>query len=725
MRYKQLPKNSDYRLNVPALSGGLRADTDATLIADDQLVDVNNLRWKEGALRTRKALRAVGRAPIGYFDGNADYALDTATENITPHPFEIDGELCVVVIEQAGFAVDNGAMVSSCRRLHVITLNGVVKATYTMQGQAPNVNIIQPMVAIPCDELVHGYPFLVYHGKRVYKPDDASASLILVSDDMLYAPLVSAGGRSYLYSTMNIVTDTPLVGDGGVRCQAPNMLTRRFRARYTGGHEAGLYELYYLPLAVSSTAAVTVEGNTAQGHFCITVSPETDTPFYLHDGEGVVNYTAHFSAEEGSVRITPPLPASTVSDNIEITATAATATEETVAGATIATWFGGTSNRFGGTRVFLAGFADSPAKVMWSDVNNPLYFPENNYMFVGDMSQKVTALEKQEDMLVIFKERELYYTTYVQGSIDKDAVIEGTNVDVTVSQAYFPLTQLSPYIGCDCPYTIAACRNRLVWLNADGRVYTLASVYAYSERNVREIGVPIYLRLLSETTAEERRIASAADFDGCYCLLIGSTMYLFDYADSGFVNITNYASGGKAAKNIAWYRYTFDGFAHGAWQRILSDGAHKALVLSTCHSYMTGGEMRCQNAFVRVAYVFADADTDAYMALTSTAVGVVNASVTDSPITASFTTKAYDFGDISAFKRIKALYLAAKGYADVSFAADGEVQSPRRFIAHTMSAHLVMPMVKRCQTLAVCVHSTTPLAVRGMCLHYQPFGTVR
>lgn len=715
MRYKRLPKNSDYRLNVPALSGGLRADTDATLIDDDQLADVKNLRWKEGALRTRKALRAVGKAPIGYLDGNTDYAMDTATENITPHPFEIDGEMCIVVIEQARYGA------TATRKVRVLTLDGVIKKEYDMASVSTAEWAIRSAVVIPCDVLAYDAPFLVYHGAYVLRPDDTTGAMAFIDESKLYAPLVMVNGKSY---PLTASTASVFQGEAnGVMYEGLNMLTRRYRARYTGGSDSGTFELYCLPRAFSG--AVTVEGNTSQGHFKVTVNAGEGTVINLHDGSGIKTYTATLDTTNSRVQITPPLPASTVSDNIEITATAATATEETVAGATIATWFGGTSNRFGGTRVFLAGFADSPAKVMWSDVNNPLYFPENNYMFVGDMSQKVTALEKQEDMLVIFKERELYYTTYVQGSIDKDAVIEGTNVDVTVSQAYFPLTQLSPYIGCDCPHTIAVCRNRLVWLNADGRVYTLASAYAYSERNVREIGVPIYPRLLSETTAEERRIASAADVDGCYCLLIGSTMYLFDYSDSGFVNITNYASGGKASRNIAWYRHTFGGFVHGAWQRILSDSAHKALVLSTCHLYTTGGVMHCENAFVRVAYVFSDSDTDAYMALTSTAVGVVNASVTDTPITASFTTKAYDFGDISAFKRIKALYLAAKGYADVSFAADGEVQSPRRFIAHTMSAHLVMPMVKRCQTLAVCVQSKTPLAVRGMRIHYQPFGTVR
>lgn len=716
-------RGGDYRLNIPALSGGLNVGNDPTLIEDNELVDTRNLRWKDGALVTRKALRAVGNAPLSSLDGNTDYAMGDAFESITPHPFEIDGEMCVVVVDQVNFInSETGNATSNRRALRVVTLDGVVKRTYQIYGQGGNINTLHPLVVVPCDKEAYNCDFLVYHGRYIYRPDDTTGEIAVLGNDELYAPLVMVNGHSYAMGSVGAAAFNGAAN--GVLYEGFNMLTRRFRCRFTGGSSEGyLVEFYCLPTDISG--GVTIEGTTDHGYFKVEVPEKGTATFTLRSAEGAYqDYTVFCDNDNKRVQITPSLPASTASDNIEITATAAEAPDETIRGATLATWFGGTNNRLGGTRLFLAGFADRPSKVMWSDVNNPLYFPENNYMYVGDLSQKITALEKQEDMLVIFKERELYYTTYVQGSIDEEAVTEGTNVDVTVSQAYFPLTQLSPYIGCDCPHTIAVCRNRLVWLCADGRLYTLATAAQYSERNVREIGGKIYPRLQSDTTAADRKAASAADYDGCYCLLIGKTMYLFEYSDTGFVNMSAYASGEKAAKAIAWYVYTFDGLPSYAQHRLLSDGAHKALVLSTCH-FHSAGVMRCENAFVRVAYVFTDSDTDAYMHLENAGLGSVNSSVTDSPIASSLTTKAYDFGDLAAFKRIKALFLAAKGQAWVSFIADSEAGSPRRYTSPTMGVHLVMPGVKRCQTVAVRIESDTPLAVRGLRVQYQPFGTVR
>ena len=711
MRYKRMGKGGDYRLNIPQLNGGIHAETDKTLIADNELADAENVRFQSGALLTRPALRAVGNAPIGALDGNLDYAFGDTFENITPHPFEVDGEMCVVVIDQVNFKnAGTGSALSSRRMCRVVTLDGVVKKEYTFGGTEGDngINALRNAVAFPCDKQQYGSDFLMIQGRSVYKPNDEAEDMRPIPDSDIYAPLVMVNGKSYAFAAG---VANPQEGKAnGVMYEGFNTLTRRFRCRFTGGG-TGSYEQYYLPTAISG--GVTVEGYTSQGKFYAQVPENGSAKVEIH-ADTVTQYTVTLNNAEKYVRIQPPLPPSDTADNIEITATAAASTEENVRGASIAAWFGGTNNRLGGTRLFLAGFADKPSKVMWSDVNNPLYFPENNYMYVGDMSQKITALEKQEDMFVIFKERETYYTTYVQGSIDKEAVIDGTNADVTVSQAYFPLTQLSPYIGCSCPHTVAVCNNRLIWMCADGRVYTLAAANPYSERNVRELGTKIHERLLAETTEEERRNASAADVDGCYMLLIGGTMFLFDYR-----------GGADSAKQVAWYRYIFDGFAHGAWQRLLSDGAHKALLLSTCHILSNGGAMRCAKAFVRAAYVFdKQSRVDAFVRYTLEN-DSVSYFVEDHPIPVSFTTKSYDFGEPSAFKRIKALFLAGMGQAKVCFIADGEAGAPRVFSSQKMAVRLVMPSVKRCQTVAVRVESESLLAVRGLRFQYEYFGTVR
>ena len=124
------------------------------------------------------------------------------------------------------------------------------------------------------------------------------------------------------------------------------------------------------------------------------------------------------------------------------------------------------------------------------DVDNPLYFPENNYAYVGDSSQAATAFGKQSDMLVIFHSREMYYATYVAGGdFTAQDVIDGKIVDVTAYMAKFPITQINGEIGCDCPRTVQLCNNRLAWATSDGRVYTPVS-YTHLDVYKRQPSTP-------------------------------------------------------------------------------------------------------------------------------------------------------------------------------------------------------------------------------------------
>lgn len=88
---------------------------------------------------------------------------------------------------------------------------------------------------------------------------------------------------------------------------------------------------------------------------------------------------------------------------------------------------------------------------MWSALNNPLYWPENNYARIGDNTQAVTALAQQGNTLIIFKEREIYYSEYVASTLDAEDFVNGSVLDTEVNAAYFPVTPLSADIGCDCP----------------------------------------------------------------------------------------------------------------------------------------------------------------------------------------------------------------------------------------------------------------------------------
>ncbi len=698
-------RNGSYQLNVPTLSGGVNASADPTMIADNELAAVQNLRWKNGVLRKRQAVRTVDLAPFEEIAVARTLPLHVTADGILSHPIDVDGELSTIIHSGAQYGTPTTTGACS-ERVRVISLDGEVKATY----QLPKDYQVQDAAFAPCDKAKYGCSFLMYRGNRVFKPDDTTGMMVAVPDNELYAPLVMINGKSTVNEgdAENGVTD-------GVMYEGFNLLTRRYRARFTtqGGNGK---ECFKLPTALKSGSSVEIELVTASGTvtFAGEVGKAVETESYKVDAK-----------TDGKVFVYPCPPKSLVADNLTITATAAAASEESVAGATLATWFGGTQNKLGGTRLFLSGFAGDKAKVMWSDVGNPLYFPENNYMFVGDLSQRVTALEKQGAMLVIFKERELYYTTYVQGEIDADSVANGTNVDVTAAQAYFPLTQLSPYIGCDAPHSIAVCHDRLVWLCADGRVYTLAEGSQYSERNVREIGQKIH-PLTALHSKEHLTRASAMDYDGCYTVLIGNTAYSFDYSDSGFAAATSYYSGERAARSIAWYVHRFEAFASYETLRLVSDGAYRAILIST-------QTRTAAFTHIRMLYRFVDEARDNHANIMVSGMDgsdeelALNTSITDHPVSASLTTKAYDFGDIRRFKRIAALFLAAEGEdIRLRFVADGEASAALRSVGvNGQGGRLVLPGVKRCRTFAVKLETDAPLKLLGLRLQYTPFGTVR
>ncbi len=684
-------------LTVPKLSGGVNASVDPTMIEDNELASAQNVRWKNGTLIKRQAVRAVGTTPFNEIQGDPQLSLTGTADSVLSHPMDIGGELCTLV--HSGVRYGDSLTWES---VQVISLGGEVKATYRVMDRH-----VQNAVFVPCDPTTYGCPFLMIRGCAVFKPDENTGTMVAVPDEELYAPLVMINGKS----AVNAVAEDASAMANGVMYEGFNLLTRRYRARFTTQGGSGC-EVFKMPTPLASGTTVSVDIVTSQGELFLQGKV----------GETVANGSYQLCVQpDGAVQMYPCPPASLVSDNLTVTATAAhTTVSQMEGGATLGVWFGGTQNKLGGTRLFLAGFAGEKAKVMWSDVNNPLYFPENNYMFVGDLSQKVTALEKQGDMLVIFKEREVYYTTYVQGEIDADSVANGTNVDVTVSQAHFPLTQLSPYIGCDAPASLAVCRDRLVWICTDGRVYTLIEGSPYSERNVREIGQKIY-PLMSSHDKVLLKNASAMDYDGCYTVLIGNTAYSFDYGDSGFAAVTSYYTAEKAAENIAWYVHRFEVFASYETLRLVSDGAHRAILIST--------QTRLQYfTHIRMLYRFEDAEQDSHAAVTLSAdLAALNTVITDAMITTRFTTKTYDFGDISCFKRIVSLFLSADAEElTVRFTADGrEAVAVHRLCADGRGGQLLLPCVKRCRTFSMTITSETAFGLRGMRVQYTTFGTVR
>ncbi len=224
-----------------------------------------------------------------------------------------------------------------------------------------------------------------------------------------------------------------------------------------------------------------------------------------------------------------------------------------------AIWFGGSSSGiYSGSRLFLGANTNDDEKslVFWSSLNNPLYFPENCYAYVGDNANAVTAFGRQDDKLIIFKESEMYYTYYVYNeSITADSMINQTVVDYEASAVSFPMTLLNGFIGCDCPGSIQMCRNRLVWASSIGKVYTLCKINQYDEHTVYEISEMIAPRLKKYN--EQLKASSSADFAGHYILFLGDNAFVADYNSYGYQYIYSYSKTDDSNVLLPWYYWDF------------------------------------------------------------------------------------------------------------------------------------------------------------------------
>lgn len=244
--------------------------------------------------------------------------------------------------------------------------------------------------------------------------------------------------------------------------------------------------------------------------------------------------------------------------------------------------FGGDrSGTEGGTRYFITGNPDEPNLVRWSGIEHPLYFPEHNYVRIGDESQAVTAFGKQGDLLITFKEREIYALQYVAGDEDDTDFAVSGGVALTTYAAKFPVTPISPAVGCNCPDTVRLVNNRLVWMNDDGQVYMLTATNQFSERNVRMISRNIREHIKGGDEPDALRGARGAEYEGYYMLLVGKRIYMLDTQTTAFHNFNYYSDEDSARKALPWFVWTLPQLAEEsnqyAYTAIASDGINLRL----------------------------------------------------------------------------------------------------------------------------------------------------
>ena len=540
MQYPSMGKNRQYRVTIPQLNGGVNYAVPPHLIEDNQLSDIKNMWYIDGRLQTRPGLKGISHRHVGT---NTVYrrtikARDKICVFSSKAPYSGMGSLLFSFFDGNGEFLRSTELnidlvdFSPSENAFIIENFATVKGAY---GGAEYDNF---------EVLAYG----VGSQNNPYSIFGVSSD---GSSEMLeeYIPTIMKG-------CLPTAVGSPST-DGGTMLEPFNLLTSKFKCEYITDGKGVLFSLPEKNVTDNFTVQYTDNAGVVHSHSVFatkngTVKETTSNDDWLLSVDCTAG-TFKFVLKSNGTDVTLPLT-NLADKNVVVTANRSSGDgKEKIFKMRFSTWFGGGSSGLtGGTRLFVAGNPEERNIIRWSALNNPLYFPENNYAYVGSDAEAVTAFAKQSELLVVFKERELYCSYYVQGSLPTAEQLRNQEViDIEAAQAMFPIYQLHPEIGCDCPNTICLCNNRLVWFNSNRKVYGLFTTGQYSERNVRELSCVIDKKL--KVAKGNLTKATAAEYEGNYLLYIGDEVFVMDYSASGFTYYSSYSSDEKAQKAITWY----------------------------------------------------------------------------------------------------------------------------------------------------------------------------
>ncbi len=683
MQYPSMGKNRQYRVTIPQLNGGVNYALPPHLIEDNQLSDVKNMWYKDGRLQTRPGLVNVSDCTVG---GNIIRTIKT------------QDKICVVSVS------NNSDLIFS-----LFDFNGKHQTCVerSLDGKEKNTNVFVFENAGVGDEDTDVYAFLI--------SDDTKMKTLGVKSNgginetlKLYIPTLCKGGEPSEENKYGINKD--------ILFEPVNLLTDSFKCDYVTNGKGIYFSLpkQGLPKLVGNekikvthisggktyTHELTKE-NTSDGSVYTETTEQEDGKLVFSVKTGIFHFT------KSGTPYAPKLTQTGMNVSFEFTRES-NENAEKICNMKFSTWYGGGSSGLsGGTRLFVAGNPDEPNVIRWSALNNPLYFPENNYAYVGSNASKITAFGKQNELLVIFKENELYCSYYVQGNTPTAEQLKNQEViDIEAAQAMFPVYPLHPEIGCDCPDTICLCNNRLVWFNSNRKVYGLFTTGQYNERNVRELSYAIEKKL-KEASAGDVANPAAAEIEGNYLLYLGNNVFAMDYSTSGFSYYSSYSSDEKAQKAVAWYLWEL--YQIPKILASVSCGDKNILIAQKDNNYHT------------------------FAFLPDSKIGEFDENETH--ISSMVKTKLFDFGYPERLKRINPFYLQVSG-ADgekiklTYFRGNGKVLDD---YAPTLTGNgleeadpiRITPNANRVREFGIELDSSGSMEVGSLTLNYSMMGTVR
>ncbi|MDD2362803.1 MAG: hypothetical protein PHH84_07625 [Oscillospiraceae bacterium] len=700
MEFPRISKNKQGRKSVKVLNGGFNY----CRLNDNSLSDAENMWYVEGKLRTRPGVKVLadtyidstGKSMVMTSGGTTDISTSSGLQRRLGRIYGrmSDGntvfDAVMAVLDYEGgereSIILSGMSQAECAGIMIVESGGGGWNPATPDGAVAFIG------QGGCSSV----------GRILAEPSDLEDEWVDITS-LAYVPLVMINGQGS-YTTENARSP------GGVY-EGINLLTPKFRARFTTTGENGRY--FFLPYKQLDNTDIIVNYTEEDGTiYSYTIpagsnsSPDDEWGISVH----VSRTGGYIYCVQSDISAVRWFSASGINNNLEVVASKTRSVgRDIICSMRICSWFG--SDRIGengGARLFVSGHPKNPNLVHWSEVNNPLYFPENNFAYIGDAGQAVTAFAKQGERLIIFKEREMYCAAYASGSRAPRYNYDGSVIDATANAARFPVAQLHPFIGCDCPSTIRLCDNRLVWMG-NGRIFALAAENQYSQNDVRTISAPI-ADMLAIYSQAELKLACSADYKGHYLLMLGNEIFLFDYCNPDYTAFLQNAANSNMQSRIPWMRWRID------------CGIIPLFMMSSRDEMVIRGSCECGAKTGTAGAVFCGVQDEVLVSEG----GILTAKTV--PVDFIIRTGLFDFDRPERLKDIFRLYLELEGdvssYVEVAYTDEygdisGGVPIERSFDGELLR---LAPNAVGVRQFGLMLQGRGPISIGGLTIYYRTYG---
>ena len=177
------------------------------------------------------------------------------------------------------------------------------------------------------------------------------------------------------------------------------------------------------------------------------------------------------------------------------------------------------------TNIFMWGNEDKPSTRFQSGLEDPTYFPSNNFTKIGSSQFAITDIKKQYSRQIIFKEKATYYSRPEQIQF-ADGVFEWE----------YPIFDLNEKVGNAAFNQVRLLSNTPVSLYGQS-IWEWSSTEVEDERNANIISDKIKLSLLDED------LSQAITFDYArlneYWITVGDKVYVYNYFTELYYVFTN------------------------------------------------------------------------------------------------------------------------------------------------------------------------------------------